>query len=119
VDFAALPELDKRMLQMFNITSGKRQRMIGTAMMVLENLYSLADSPVMLAELMELLRYKYDHIDLLMSQSIWVLIARLTCTALTPVISCWWRWITFRPPMSVREQNGAGKEARCTFHNVK
>lgn len=30
---------------------------------VLGNLYSLADSPTMLAELLELLRYNYDHID--------------------------------------------------------
>ena len=30
---------------------------------VLEKLYSLADSPVMLAELQELLRYQYNHID--------------------------------------------------------
>ena len=30
---------------------------------VLDNLYSLSDSPVMLAELMELLQYQYDHID--------------------------------------------------------
>ena len=30
---------------------------------VLDNLYSLSDSPVMLAELMELLQYKYDLID--------------------------------------------------------
>ena len=30
---------------------------------VLDNLYALADSPVMLGELLELLRYMYDHID--------------------------------------------------------
>jgi len=63
VDFAALPELDKRMLQMFYITVWQKAADDWNGDDVLENLYSLADSPVMLAELMELLRYKYDHID--------------------------------------------------------
>ena len=30
---------------------------------VLDNLYALSDSPVLLGELIELLKYKYDHID--------------------------------------------------------
>lgn len=63
VDFATLPELDRRMLQMFYVTVWGKAAEDWNDDEVLDNLYALADSPVMLAELMELLRYQYDHID--------------------------------------------------------
>ena len=63
VDFAALPEAEKRMLQMFYVTVwGKAAEDWGSDE-VLGNLYSLSDSPVLLDELLALLRYQYDHID--------------------------------------------------------
>ena len=63
VDFAALPVLEKRMLQMFYVTVWGKAAEDWNADEVLDNLYSLADSPVMMTELLELLRYQYDRID--------------------------------------------------------
>ncbi|MDD3230557.1 MAG: DUF3427 domain-containing protein [Oscillospiraceae bacterium] len=63
VDFTALPDLDKRMLQMFYVTVWGKAVEDWNADEVLDNLYGLADSPVMRAELMELLRYQYNRID--------------------------------------------------------
>lgn len=63
VDFIALPELQKRMLQMFYITVWQKAVDDWNSDEVLENLYALSDSPVMLAELLELLHYNYSHID--------------------------------------------------------
>ncbi len=63
VDFAALTDMEKRMLQMFYVTVWGKAIENWNADEVLDNLYALSDSPVMLAELMELLRYQYDHID--------------------------------------------------------
>jgi hypothetical protein len=63
VDFAALPEREKRMLQMFYVTVWGKAAEDWNDDEVLDNLYALADSPVMLAELMELLRYQFDRID--------------------------------------------------------
>jgi len=63
VDFTALPDLDKRMLQMFYITVWGKAAEDWNADEVLDNLYGLADSPVMRAELLELLRYQYNRID--------------------------------------------------------
>jgi superfamily II DNA or RNA helicase len=63
VDFAALPEREKRMLQMFYVTVWGKAAEDWNDDEVLDNLYALADSPVMLAELMELLHYQFDHID--------------------------------------------------------
>ena len=62
-DFDALPDLEKRMLQMFYITVWGKAAEDWTSDEVLDNLYALSDSPVLLGELMELLRYQYDHID--------------------------------------------------------
>ena len=63
VDFATLSPLKQRMLQMFYITIWLKTADKWDSEEVLQNLHSLSDSPVMLAELMELLQYKYDHID--------------------------------------------------------
>lgn len=63
VDFTALPDLDKRMLQMFYVTVWGKAVEDWNADEVLDNLYGLPDSPVMRAELMELLRYQYNRID--------------------------------------------------------
>lgn len=63
VDFGALPPLEQRMLQMFYISVWLKAADRWDSEEVLDNLYGLSDSPVMLAELMELLQYKYDHID--------------------------------------------------------
>jgi len=63
MDFAALPEVDGRMLQMFYISVWGKAADDWNSDEVLDNLYALADSPVMLSELTELLRYKYEHID--------------------------------------------------------
>ena len=63
VDFSALPPVEKRMLQMFYVTVwGKAAEDWGSDE-VLDNLYALSDSPVMLSELLELLRYQYQRID--------------------------------------------------------
>lgn len=62
-DFGKLSPIEKRMLQMFYITVWGKSVADWNSDEVLDNLYTLADSPVMLMELMELLQYKYDHID--------------------------------------------------------
>ena len=63
VNFAALPELQKRMLQMFYITIWGKTAEDWSSDKVLDNLYTLSDSPVLLSELLELLRYRYEKID--------------------------------------------------------
>lgn len=63
VDFAALPDMEKRMLQMFYVTVWGKAVEDWNADEVLDNLYGLADSPVMRAELLELLRYQFNRID--------------------------------------------------------
>ena len=63
VDFAALPDMEKRMLQMFYVTVWGKVVEEWNTDEVLDNLYGLADSPVMLAEIIELLRYQYNRID--------------------------------------------------------
>ena len=62
-DFGALTPMEQRMLQMFYITVWLKSAESWDSDEVLDNLYALSDSPVMLGELMELLQYKYDHID--------------------------------------------------------
>ena len=61
--FDRLTPMEQRMLQMFYITVWGKSAPAWDDEEVLDNLYALADSPVMLAELMELLRYKLDRID--------------------------------------------------------
>ena len=63
VDFDKLSDLDKRMLQMFYITIWQKAADDWNSDAVLDNLYALADSPVLLAELLDLLRFRYEQID--------------------------------------------------------
>ena len=63
VDFSPLGENEKRMLNMFYVTVWQEVIEDFSADAVWEKLYSLADSPVMLGELIELLKYKLNHID--------------------------------------------------------
>ena len=62
-DFGALSPIEQRMMQMFYITVWGKSASAWDDDEVLDNLYALADSPVMLAELQELLRYQLDRID--------------------------------------------------------
>ena len=63
VDFATLSELEQRMLQMFYVTVWGKAAENWTSDEVLDNLYALSDSPVLLGELLDLLRYRYEQID--------------------------------------------------------
>ena len=63
VDFASLGENEKRMLNMFYVTVWQEVIEDFSSEDVWEKLYALADSPVMLGELIELLKYKLNHID--------------------------------------------------------
>ena len=63
VDFSALPPIDKRMFQMFYVTVWGKAAENWNNDEVLDNLYALSDSPVVLSELLELLRYQYQRID--------------------------------------------------------
>ena len=63
VDFSALEDNEKRMLNMFYVTVWQEVIEDFSADVVWERLYALADSPVMLGELIELLKYKLNHID--------------------------------------------------------
>ena len=63
IDFDTLPDIEKRMLQMFYVTVWGKTAEDWNSEEVWDNLYALADSPVLLAELIELLQYQYDRID--------------------------------------------------------
>ena len=63
VNFSQLSPLDQRMLQMFYITVWDDYAEDWNSDEVQERLYTLADSPVMLSEMQDLLRYQYNHID--------------------------------------------------------
>lgn len=58
-----LTDIEKRMLQMFYVTVWGKPAADWEDASVRENLATLADSPVMLAELIELLNYRFDQID--------------------------------------------------------
>ena len=62
-DFATLDELEQRMLQMFYVTVWGKAAESWTSDEVLDNLYALSDSPMLLGELLDLLRYRYEQID--------------------------------------------------------
>ena len=63
VDFATLGKLEQRMLQMFYVTVWGKAVEDWASDEVLDNLYGLSDSPVLLGELLDLLRYRYEQID--------------------------------------------------------
>ena len=63
VGFPALSEMEQRMLQMFYVTVWGKAAESWTSDEVLDNLYALSDSPVLLGELLDLLRYRYEQID--------------------------------------------------------
>ena len=63
VNFAALGEMEQRMLQMFYVTIWGKVAKSWTSDEALDNLYALSDSPVLLGELLDLLRYRYEQID--------------------------------------------------------
>ncbi len=63
VDFSALGENEKRMLNMFYVTVWQEVIEDYSSEDVWERLYALADSPAMLGELIELLKYKLNTID--------------------------------------------------------
>lgn len=62
-DFAALTDLEKRMLQMFYITVWGKAAEDWNSEDVLDNLYALSDSTTMLGELISLLQYRFEQID--------------------------------------------------------
>ena len=62
-DFAALSPVEKRMLQMFYVTVWGKAAEDWNREDVLDDLYALSDSPILLGELQTLLQYQYDRID--------------------------------------------------------
>ena len=62
-DFAALSPREQRMLQMFYVTVWGKAAERWDDEEVLDNLYALSDSPVLLHELQALLQYQYNRID--------------------------------------------------------
>ena len=63
VDFAALSDVEKRMLQMFYITVWGNSAASWSDEEVLDNLYALSDSSTLIGELISLLQYRYEQID--------------------------------------------------------
>ena len=63
LNFEQLSDAEKRMLQMFFVTVWGKTIDDWNGDEVLENLYALAECPVLLGELMELLKYQFDRID--------------------------------------------------------
>ena len=68
-DLAALPPLEQRMMRMFYMTVWDSYAEDWAIAEVADRLRGLAESPVMLAELQELLRYQYDRIDFIDSRT--------------------------------------------------
>ena len=63
VDFNALSDAEKRMMQMLYVSIWLKTVDDWNSDEVLDNLYALSDCPVLLGEMLELLRYNYNHID--------------------------------------------------------
>ena len=63
VDFSAMTDAEKRMMQMFYITVWGKAADSWDNEEVLDNLYALSDSTVLLDELVNLLQYRFDQID--------------------------------------------------------
>ena len=64
LDFTVLPDAEKRMMQMFYVTVWGKTVENWDDEEVLSNLYALSDSTVLLGELLALLRYRFEQIDL-------------------------------------------------------
>ena len=63
IDFSSLTDVEKRMMQMFYITVWGKAVDSWDNEEVLDNLYALSDSPVLLSELISLLQYRFNQID--------------------------------------------------------
>ena len=63
VDFDTIPEAEKRMLQMFYITVWGKAVDDWNCQEALDNLYALSDSAILLSELIDLLRHRFEQID--------------------------------------------------------
>ena len=63
VNFTALSDIEKRMLQMFYITVWGNAAEDWNSDEVLDNLYALSDSSTLIKELIDLLQYQYERID--------------------------------------------------------
>lgn len=63
INIVSLSPLEQRMMQMFYMTIWDSYAEDWNSDEVLERLFSLADSPVMMKELQDILKYQYDHID--------------------------------------------------------
>lgn len=63
VDFVAMSDIEKRMLQMFYITIWGKAVEDWSNEEVLDNLYALSDSTTLLGELISLLQYRFEQID--------------------------------------------------------
>ena len=63
VDFDALSDSEKRMMQMLYVSIWLKTVDDWNSDEVLDNLYALSDCPVLLGEMLELLQYNYNHID--------------------------------------------------------
>lgn len=63
VNIASLSPMEQRMMQMFYITIWDSYAEDWNSNEIQEKLLSLANSPVMLKELFDLLKYQFDHID--------------------------------------------------------
>lgn len=63
VDFNAMTDVEKRMMQMFYITIWGKAADDWSDQAVVDNLCALANSPVLLGELLELLKYRFEQID--------------------------------------------------------
>ena len=65
VDFATMPQLEQRMLRMFYATIWGKAAESWKDEEVLDHLYGLANSPILLDELQALLQLRFDAIDFL------------------------------------------------------
>lgn len=63
VDFSSMTDTEKRMMQMFYITVWGKAADSWDNEEVLDNLYALSDSTVLLDELISLLQYRFNQID--------------------------------------------------------
>ena len=63
IDYLKMSDIERRMFQMFYITIWGKAVDNWDSDEVFDNIYALADSPIMLSELISLLEYNYNHID--------------------------------------------------------